>query len=179
MQTSSMCLCQSVLVVCAQKPSLKSWITTCKLYCNVYDTVHTTNSDCTGMHHTEPFSFLRPSTNKRMEWYQAVVTLRQAHVLCSAPTTRNKPKERQFLQAQRQSEDSLPHPRDPQAKEGMPRLWGQVSYSATMPQGPGSLEHCLLPLHHPVCFCLPSGLPTKQNHLWRQHELSKGGPGSE
>ncbi len=53
-----------------------------------------------------------------------------------------------------------------------------VSYSATMSQGTGSLEHCLLPLHHPVCFCLPSSLPTKQNHLWSQHELPKGCPSS-
>jgi hypothetical protein len=61
----------------------------------------------------------------------------------------------------------------------MPRLWGHVSYSTTMPQGPGSLEHSLLPLHHPVCFCLPSGLQTKQNHLWSQRELPKGCPSSE
>jgi hypothetical protein len=65
----------------------------------------------------------RPANLK--EAYRAVVTLRlrqaRAHVLCSAPTTWNKPKERQLQQARRQSEDSLPHPRDPKAgRKGCP-----------------------------------------------------------
>ena len=78
----------------------------------------------------------RPTNLK--EAYQAVVTLRQAHVLCSAPTTRNKPKERQLRQALRQSEDSLPHHRDPKAgRKGCP---GCGATYHTLPQCPKARE---------------------------------------
>ncbi len=41
------------------------------------------------------------------EAYQAVVTLRQIHVLSSSPAPWDKPKERKLQQARRQSEESL------------------------------------------------------------------------
>ena len=78
----------------------------------------------------------RPTNLK--EAYQAVVTLRQAHVLCSAPTTRNKPKERQLRQARKQGDDSLPYPRDPKAgQKGCP---GCGATYHTLPQCPKARE---------------------------------------
>ena len=78
----------------------------------------------------------RPTNLK--EAYQAVVTLRQAHVLCSAPTTRNKPKERQLRQARKQGDDSLPYPRGPKAgQKGCP---GCGATWHTLPQCPKAKE---------------------------------------
>ncbi len=78
----------------------------------------------------------RPTNLK--EAYQAVVTLRKAHVLCSAPTTRNKPKEPQLRQARRQGDDSLPYPSGPKAgPKGCP---GCGATWHTLPQCPKARE---------------------------------------
>ncbi len=67
------------------------------------------------------------------EAYQAVLTLRQAQVLGSGPTTRSKPKEQKLQLAQRQREEPLPHTPDPKAGlKGCPGC-GSLSTGHTLP----------------------------------------------
>jgi hypothetical protein len=58
----------------------------------------------------------RPANLK--EAYQAVVALRQVHVLSSSPAPWDKPRERKLQLARRQREESLPRPSDPKAGPG-------------------------------------------------------------
>jgi hypothetical protein len=58
----------------------------------------------------------RPANLK--EAYQAVVALRQVHVMSSSPAPWDKPRERKLQRARRQREESLPRPRDPKTGPG-------------------------------------------------------------
>jgi hypothetical protein len=88
-----------------------------------------------GLKHAEDRLFvLQKHPANLKEAYQAVVTLRQAHVLCSAPTAWNKPKERKLQLAMRPEDLSLQYPSDP--KVGQKGCPGRGSTGHTLPHCP-------------------------------------------